>query len=205
MGVVDGDGGGPLLRAEPRVITLASTSPRRKAILRELGLRFRAAAPDYRERNGGRRAPGALVREHALGKALAAARSAPDGVVIGADTVVWHGGRVIGKPRDMADARRTLAKLQGRRHAVYTAVALLRVSRGRVVRRRVWTEKTLVRLEKLSPDEVRRYFRRVNPLDKAGSYAIQARTSIVKAFHGSRTNAMGLPAESLIKNLNIIK
>jgi septum formation protein len=187
------------------MIWLASTSPRRKVILRRLGVRFRTVIPAYEERNPGCRAPAALVRLHALEKASAVGRSVREGIVIGADTIVWFGGKTIGKPKNLAEARKTLAKLQGQWHVVYTGVALLNIHRRVVRRRHVYVEKTRVLIRSMSDKEIRRYFRRINPLDKAGSYAIQARFSIVERIQGSLFNAMGLPAESLIKNLNIIK
>ncbi len=174
-------------------------------ILRKLGLSFRTAAPAYEEGNPGRRKPAALVRLHAVEKACAVARVAREGIVIGADTIVWFDGKIIGKPKHLADARKTLAKLQGRWHIVYTGVAILKVCDGVICRRRVYVEKTRVLIKRMSDADIRRYFRRVNPLDKAGSYAIQARFPVVERVKGSFFNAMGLPAESLIKNLNIIK
>jgi septum formation protein len=209
MGVVDRHDRRTRRRAEPAVkaapLYLASVSPRRRAILRKLGLRFRVVASGYEEGKTGHRAPAALVRAHALEKAAAAARSVRSGTVIGADTIVWSGRKAIGKPRNLADAARTLARLQGRWHVVYTGVALLRVERGRTLRRRVWSETTRVRLRRMTAADIARYFRRVDPLDKAGSYAIQSKFSVVEQVRGSFFNAMGLPAESLIKNLNIIK
>ena len=187
------------------MIWLASTSPRRKTILRQLGLRFRAVAPAYEEGHPGRRRPAVLVRRHALEKALAVVRAAREGVIIGADTIVWFDGKIIGKPKNLADAHKTLAKLQGCWHVVYTGVAILKVREVVVFHRRVYVEKTRILIRRMSAADIRRYFRRVNPLDKAGSYVIQARFSVVERVQGSFFNAMGLPAESLIKNLNIIK
>lgn len=187
------------------MIWLASTSPRRKVILRQLGLRFRAVAPAYEEGSPGRRKPAALVRLHALEKASVVALSVREGIIIGADTVVWFDGKIIGKPKNITDARKTLAKLQGCWHIVYTGVALLKTHQGVVRCRRVYVEKTRILIKRMSHADIRQYFRRVNPLDKAGSYAIQARFSVVERVQGSFFNAMGLPSESLIKNLNIIK
>ncbi len=187
------------------MIWLASTSPRRKAILRKFGLRFRVVDPCYEEGSPGRHRPSTLVRLHALKKAHAIVRPTREGIVIGADTIVWFGGKIIGKPKNIAEAHKTLAKLQGRWHVVYTGVAILKVRRGVVDHRCVYVEKTQILIRRMSAGDIRRYFRRVDPLDKAGSYAIQARFPVVEKVRGSFFNAMGLPIESVIKNLSIIK
>jgi septum formation protein len=142
------------------------------------------------------------VKRHALAKALSAAPSVKDGIVIGADTVVWQGGGIIGKPRDMRDAKKILLRLQGRWHTVYTGVALVTVKAGRARSKRVFYARSGVLLKRLTPAQIRAYFRKVNPLDKAGAYAIQAKAhSIVERTRGSFSNAVGLPMEALEKRL----
>ncbi len=189
------------------VIHLASSSPRRRALLRAAGLRYRLVRPDYEERPIRGATPRRLVRTHAWGKALSAAPRVKNGLILAADTVVAFRGRTIGKPRDMADAVRTLRSLQGRWHAVYTGVALAAMIDGRVAARAVYVEKTLVRLRPMEEADIRRYFRKISPLDKAGAYAIQSTTNIVAQLRGSFSNAVGLPMESLasrIRKLNLI-
>ncbi|HTL70417.1 MAG TPA: Maf family protein [Candidatus Eisenbacteria bacterium] len=177
---------------------LASSSPRRRRILRGMGFSFRCLKPAYEERPLRGKGPASTVKAHALAKALSAAPAVRRGVVLGSDTIVFHGGRVIGKPADLASAFRMLGRLQGRWHRVYTGVALLDVRNGRSVRRRVFCETTRVFLKKMSPEEMARYFRRIGPLDKAGAYAIQSpRATIVREVRGSSQNAAGLPAERL--------
>jgi len=166
-----------------------------------MGVRFRVVSSGYGEGPvaGG---PARVVRTHALAKARDVAARVREGLVLGADTVVHHRGRVLGKPRDRRHAERMLGSLQGDWHTVYTGVALLDVRAGRVVSRRVWAERTRVRLRALDRAAIRRYFRRIDPLDKAGSYAIQSRrVSIVEEVRGSLSNAVGLPVETLARRI----
>jgi septum formation protein len=180
------------------MIELASSSPRRRTLLREAGIRYRIVRPDYHERTVPGLKPRALVRVHALGKALSAAAVRPHApLILAADTVVFFGGKIIGKPRNAADARRILGKLQGNWHDVWTGVALLRRDPNGRMKKTVFTEKTRVRIRKMDAAAIRAYFRRVNPLDKAGAYAIQSKHSIVEEVRGSLTNAVGLPMERL--------
>lgn len=171
-----------------------------------MGLRFKVVKPRYEETNHAHLAPGPTVRRHALGKALSAAASVRDGVILGADTVVYLDGRLIGKPKNRKDAVKMLAGLQGRSHTVYTGVALLKMAQGKVAKRRVFVEKTAVFIRPMTRAEILSYFKRINPLDKAGAYAIQSRrTGIVSAMKGSLWNAAGLPAESLAKHLLMVQ
>lgn len=186
-------------REGARVIVLASSSPRRRALLKEAGIRFRVKCPPYAEKTPRGVSPKTLVTRHALGKALSV--ECRDGKILGADTVVHFGGKIIGKPRDIKEGRRILGKLQGRWHAVWTGVALVERRGGCIARRNVFAVRTLVRLRAMTDENIRVYFRRVNPLDKAGAYAIQSKRTIVEAVRGSYSNAVGLPMERLRKLL----
>ena len=198
MGLVFRGARRPRRRGAGFVIYLASSSPRRRAILKDLGIPFRRVLPAYEETPLPGRRPSRVVRTHALEKARSAARRFLSGVVLGADTVVYCGGQIIGKPADRKAALRTLLRLQGRWHTVYTGVALLWLERGRVVKKRLHVETTRVRLRKMNRAAALAYFRRVHPLDKAGAYAIQSRRAgVVEEIRGSFSNAMGLPVESL--------
>src|SRR3989338_3012614 len=111
------------------MIYLASTSPRRKAILKSSGIPFRAVKPDYKEKKPARNlSPSFVVQKHALAKAISVAKKVRQGIVIGADTVVYFRGKIIGKPKDLKEAAGTLGALEGRWHVVYTGVALLKIS-----------------------------------------------------------------------------
>lgn len=184
------------------MIYLASTSPRRRALLKRAGISFRILKPDYHEGRKGPGGPSRRVRIHALQKALSCKRKIEEGTILAADTLVYSEGEILGKPRNLKEARLILEKLQGRWHSVYTGVAVLSVASGRVLQKKVFFEKTRVRLKKLTPSRIRNYFKRVSPLDKAGAYALQSPSGgIVEGVRGSFTNAVGLPMERLLPEI----
>ena len=177
---------------------LASLSLRRTRLLKEAGIRHRILKAAYKETHRRGMGPAAVARKHALGKAAAALKKIGNGRILAADTLVYSGGKIIGKPRNMREAEKILFSLQGRWHKVYTAVALLDAEKGKVKKKVLFHETTLVRLKKMTVFDIRRYFRRVDPLDKAGAYAIQVtKGSIVEKVRGSFSNAVGLPMENL--------
>ena len=180
------------------MIYLASTSPRRKKLLKEAGIRFRALTPRYAEEKALSSPPEKIVKTHALGKALSVAHRVKDGTILSADTLVCCRGQVLGKPKNLREAARILQGLAGRWHTVYTGVAILRVKKRTVRKKRVFLRKTRIRIRPMSRAAILAYFKKVNPLDKAGAYAIQSpRARIVTGMRGSLTNAVGLPMESL--------
>jgi len=167
-------------------------------LLREAGIRFRVLRPYYHEKDVPGLRPAALVKRHALEKAKSAQPLVKNGTLLSADTIVYFKGGVIGKPRNIKEAVRILSKLQGRWHAVYTGVALLKLSAGQIIKKKLFSEKTGVFIKKMSPADIYSYFRKISPLDKAGAYAIQSRqSSIVEKLKGSFSNAVGLPIEEL--------
>lgn len=174
-------------------LILASASPRRAELLRFLGLRFRIVPSDADEVAPAHLSPRELCRLNAYRKARAVAERFPEALVLGADTLVFLGRRIFGKPASRRDAERMLLQLQGRTHHVVTGVALIQRS---VERERVFAVTTAVRFRSLTPMQVRRYLARVNPLDKAGAYAIQEHGELlVEEVVGSFTNVVGLPLE----------
>ncbi len=178
-----------------RDVILASASPRRRRLLRSLGVRCRVIQPrvDESSQHGGR--PGLLVRRNALAKARAVAARERRGIVIGADTVVWCGGRLLGKPAHWAQARAQLRLLAGRDHAVYTGLAVVDAATGRALSS---TTRARVRFRRLSPRCQARYLRRIHPLDKAGAYAIQRHGEmIVDRIDGCFSTVVGLPVPAL--------
>ncbi len=181
------------------MIYLVSTSPRRRMLLKKAGYRFKILKPSYEEkRAGATTAPAVLVKRHALAKALSAVGLVKSGVVIGADTVVYFEGKIIGKPRDRSEAFKILGRLQGRWHTVYTGVALLDVGRKKPFKKAFFCVKTAVLLKPLSTRDIRHYLKSIPVLDKAGAYAIQSRHfDIVSHIRGSFSNAIGLPMERL--------
>ena len=133
--------------------------------------------------------------ENALRKAEAVAQMNPQALVIGADTVIRFGGRTIGKPADLEDAKRILAMLSGRTHDVATGVCVRCVEADILVR---FEEATHVTFRTLTPEIIDKYVQDVNVLDKAGAYAIQERgEDIIEKIDGSLTNVIGLPVERL--------
>ncbi len=182
------------------MIVLASTSPRRRQILRQLGLPFKTIMPRYHEKSIPGLSPSQTVMQHALGKAYSVAPQIQNGMVLACDTIVYFQKRIIGKPRNFKDAFRILGRLQGTTHAAYTGVAVLWIVNSTITRKIIFYDKTCISLKKMMRPEMRAYFRKVNPLDKAGAYALQSsHTGLVKTIKGSFLNAVGLPVELLKK------
>ena len=179
-------------RARPLI--LASASPRRRALLKALGLSYRILVPRVRECSAARHAhPQQLVRQNARLKAAAAAKQVRRGVVLAADTLVVLGARIFGKPANRAAAQRMLQCLSGRTHRVYTAVCLVDVERQRIT---CDVAITRVHMRRLSHLEIAAYLRRAQPWDKAGAYAVQdAGEMLIDRLHGSLSNVVGLPLD----------
>lgn len=176
--------------AERRPIILASASPRRAALLADAGPEFasmRIMTANVEEGND--------PLENARLKAKACAASDPRAIVIGADTVIRFGNETIGKPADLADAKKILAKLSGHTHDVVTGVCVRCLENDLLVR---FEEATHVRFRTLTPEMIGEYVKKVNVLDKAGAYAIQEHgDDIIEGIEGSLTNVIGLPVERL--------
>jgi septum formation protein len=178
-------------------IILASQSPRRQELLRQMGVRFRVVTAAVAEVHGHGRAARAICKRNALAKAAAVAQKFPKQTVLGADTLVHLGDELLGKPASLAEARRMLGRLSGRAHHVTTACAL--VCGGR---QKVFSVTTRVTFRELSRAQINAYLRAVPVLDKAGAYAVQLKGEwIVEALHGSFTNVVGLPMERLRSEL----
>ena len=136
---------------------------------------------------------------NATRKALEVARSSPDAVVLGADTLVALDGEVIGKPRDLAHAEKLLQRLSGRSHEVRTAVFICHLARGRS---HSFQEISQVRFRKLDRRAIAQYLAKVDPLDKAGAYAAQGHgAEIIERIDGSYSNVVGLPMEATARVL----
>jgi len=188
----------------PQLI-LASSSPRRRELLRQAGYRFEVRPPPADERGAAAGAsPGAHVESLAYMKAMAAieVHGLAGGLVLGADTVVELGGRIIGKPADAADARRILSELSGSEHRVLTGLALVDLDGGR---RRLAHDVTRVRMRRLDPEEIAAYVASGEALGKAGAYALQETGDrYVEPLVGSVTNVVGLPMELLERMIEAI-
>jgi septum formation protein len=175
---------------ESRII-LASASPRRAELLKQIGVKFELATSHVEERPRPDEAPPDYITRIARAKVIAVAREREAGLVIGADTVVVLDGRMIGKPEDEADAQRLLRQLSGRWHAVMTGVALYDAETRHEV---ADYEKTLVKFAQLSDSEIEWYVSTGEPMDKAGAYGIQGLGGLfVDEIAGNYYNVVGLP------------
>lgn len=200
-------------------LILASASPRRRELLRMLGLDFEIMVSTAEEKNressglpGEPGKPGlpGLPDKHSLGMAeipgeqamrVAADKAAeiaelhPEALVIAADTIVVIDHRILGKPRDEEEARAMLSFLSGRWHEVYTGLALVRVAEKK---RLLDYEQTRVKFRSLSREEIDRYLRSGEPMDKAGAYGIQGLGAVlVERIEGCYFNVVGLPLARL--------
>lgn len=183
----------------PSVI-LASASPRRCELLRQLGVAFEVIPSSAHESESEHLSPGELCSLNAYRKARLVSKHHPDALVIGMDTVVALGPKVLGKPRDMNEAFGMMRQLQGQTHRVCTGVCLIHL---RSHKQKIFFEQTTVTFRPLNDEQIQSYYRFVNPLDKAGAYAIQERgDEIVAQVKGSYSNVVGLPVERLQSELS---
>ena len=177
-------------------LILASESPRRRELLAAVGVPFRVIPSGVDETPRTGEPPSRFVRRAALDKGEAVALLHPSTFVLSADTIVVVDGRILGKPRDRAEARRMLSRLAGREHKVYTAVCLLRGGNGY---RDLGTEVTRVRFRPLTAAEIAGYARTGECDDKAGAYAAQgAGMLLIDRVVGSFTNVVGLPMTRVV-------
>jgi septum formation protein len=179
------------------MLILASRSPRREALLRATGLPFQVVPPEREDPLPGRACSyPAIVRALALRKAASVAARV-EGVVLGADTIVVCERTLLGKPADAGQARDMLHFLSGRRHWVYTWLALVAGDRVRQSH-----ERTAVTVRVLTDGEIARYVDTGEPLDKAGAYAIQGvGGGLISHIRGCYTNVIGLPLPRLLAML----
>jgi septum formation protein len=185
---------------KPPPFILASASPRRAELLRSLKLQFKVVPGDATEIFDGQLSPHELCQLNAHRKARAVAKKNPDALVLGADTLVFLGREIFGKPRDLDEAEQMLAKLQGRTHQVVTGVCLMHL---RAHREKIFAAGTDVTFHPLDAEQIREYLSKINPLDKAGAYAIQEHgEKIVAEISGSYSNVVGLPVEKLGEELS---
>ena len=180
---------------------LASGSPRRRELLRQIGIRFERIDAPIDETALAAEAPLDYVQRLALAKARAGLNAIGGQAtqpVLGADTTVVIDNDMLGKPGDRAEGLSMLARLSGREHLVYSAVALVQNSRERCV-----VQTSRVRLRKLSEAERLHYWQTGEPADKAGAYAIQGLgAAFVEHLQGSHSGVMGLPLFETIELLN---
>jgi septum formation protein len=182
-------------------LILASASPRRAELLRQLGVKFTVVPSDATEVHDDHLTAREISQLNAYRKARVVAKKFPDALVLGADTLVYLGTALLGKPADLENAFHMLQQLAGRTHEVVTAICLLHL---RTHRQKLFFESTAVTFRALDAVNIRRYLAKVNPLDKAGAYAIQEEGDlIVERIAGSYANVVGLPVEKLREELEI--
>jgi len=189
------------IRSLPKLI-LASASPRRAEILSAVGWEFEQCAANVDETVLPNEKPENYVTRLAKIKAEAVAQNYDEALVLGADTTVVVDEKIVGKPANLDEAREMLKMLSGRWHDVLTGVALIE-KRNRSVNLKEGLQKTRVKFDELSEEEIEFLVQKGNPLDKAGAYAVQAQAALfIEAIEGDYWNVVGLPVNLIYKLVN---
>jgi len=182
-----------------KTIILASASPRRKELLEKIGLKFEAEPSDYEEYLPSEGEPHELAKKLSLEKAERVARRHKKAIVIAADTFLVFRGKLLGKPRNEAEAKEMLKALNGTSHSVITGFSIVDKDNKKILTKSVETK---IYLRKLTAKEIDAYVKSKEPLDKAGAYAIQGLGSvIVEKIEGDYFNVIGLPLSALAESL----
>ena len=182
-----------------RQIILASSSPRRKALLENLGLEFKVDTSNTLEHVHENLEPHHLARLLSLEKAQAVAERHRDAIVIAADTLGILEGQVFGKPVSKNDACRMLKRMSGKSHLVITGFTIIDTRNKKTITRSIETK---VCFRRLSDEEIRAYVTSGEPMDKAGAYAIQGLGSLfVDRIEGDYNNVIGLPLSAMAESL----
>ena len=182
-------------------LILASTSPRRKELLALLGYPFDVVPPSFTERLTPGQPAETQAKEFAFQKAASCAAFLPDATVLGSDTVIALDDEVIGKPRDLRDAEIMLRRLMGRRHVIYTAVALVQRRHGV---RDIALASVSVRMKRWNDAQLAAYMESAEGLGKAGAYSIQGvGGQLVERIEGDFTAAVGLPIQLVATMLSL--
>lgn len=183
----------PTQKSSPLI--LASASPRRRELLAQMGIACEVVPSPAHELHEEQLTARELSLVNAWRKARAVARRFPDRLVLGADTLVALGTRIFGKPRSVEEAEGMLAELEGKSHVVVTGVCLMQL-RGH--RELLFAETTRVTFRPLNRGQIRAYLSKIQPLDKAGAYAIQEHgADLVLEVTGSYSNVVGLPVDEV--------
>lgn len=186
-----------LKKAQEKCIILASNSPRRKELLTDCGISFTVDAADVDE-NTSKTIPSEVVAELSQIKAKAVADRHAGEIVLAADTIVALDDKILGKPMDEADALRMLEALMGKKHQVYTGVTLI----GKDGSIDTFYECTDVEMREATKEELLEYISTGEPMDKAGSYAIQGiGGKFVIGIEGDYDNVVGLPVRAVVQHL----
>ncbi len=182
-----------------RKLILASASPWRRKILTDAGVSFTVEESGYKENMSLKLPPHELAKKLALGKALAVARKHSDAIVIGADTLIVHKKKILGKPKTRLLAKAMLESLSGATHTIITGFAIADSRTREHVSKSVSTEVTF---KKLSSRQIDEYVKTGEPLRAAGGYAIQdGGSKLIKGIKGDYDNVAGLPMKELLAEL----
>ena len=201
-----------------KTIILASNSPRRAHLLRQIGIPFTVMGSDVSEETEAPADPGAHVLALSRRKAERVAGRVREGVILGVDTIVVLDGCILGKPKDAEEARAMLRRLSGRWHRVFSGMTLMEVGPGtgneghtpcqgqntasRCVLRASDFSVTRVKMRTMSEAEIAWYVATGEPLDKAGAYGIQGKGAVfVEGIEGCFYNVVGLPLSRLVQML----
>ncbi|MEW6195078.1 MAG: Maf family protein [Bacteroidota bacterium] len=181
-------------------IYLASKSPRRRKLLKQIGLKFKSFSVNLHEEILDGEHPVQTVKRLALHKSQEAVKKVSDGIVITADTIVVLNQTIIGKPRNEKNAFDILKLLSGKTHSVYTGFVVVNIKKNKKI---VGYEKTEVTFNKLTEKEIKDYIASGSPMDKAGAYGIQDDFGAVfiKKIDGCYNNVIGLPISKLYISL----
>lgn len=182
-----------------KTIILASASPRRKELLKKIGLEFKVDISRYREDATLELSPKKLAEFLSLQKAKDVAKRHKNAIIVSADTLVVLKNEILGKPRTAIEAKKMLGKLSGKTHLVITGFTIIDTKTNRTVTKSVETK---VYFRKLTVKEIDDYVATKEPLDKAGAYGIQEKArAFVEKIEGDFFNVVGLPIKSLIREL----
>ena len=181
-------------------IYLASSSPRRKKLLEQIGLQFEVLKINSEEKIKLNESPVQIVKRISLEKMEAAKLKVSKGIIITADTIVAFDNHILGKPKNKKDALRILKLLSGKTHFVYTGFSIFNFQNSKQVSD---YEKTAVTFRELSNNEIKEYVASGSPMDKAGAYGIQDDFGavFVSKINGCYYNVVGLPLSKLYKKL----
>ncbi len=177
-------------------LILASTSPKRRALLNKLGLPHQCVAPDFKELNESL-CPSILPLLNAEGKGRSVSKFYPKSWVLSADTIIEHRGKIIGKPSSIEEAGEILASFSGNSHNVITAVLIAQEASKTFC---IFTDSSQVFFKTFGHTVIEEYMSKVNPMNKAGAYSIDEYDKmLIDEVRGSRTNVAGLPVEKMFK------
>jgi septum formation protein len=179
-------------------LILASGSPRRQHLFKELNIPFTIEVKEINELYPEDLKAAEITDYLAELKSKSFTNLQQNDLLITSDTIVWFEGMAIGKPKDNEDAFRMLKRMSGKKHCVYTSISIKSMSF-----KKVFNDKTIVEFKEFTDEEINYYLDNFNPYDKAGSYGIQDWIGLigVKGIEGSYFNVMGLPVHKLYKEL----